>query len=176
MDKIKLVHIGKVLRPHGLKGELCIELYADSPFLFERVSRVYFQRPGHKPRPVTLAQWRPHGQRMIISLDDQNERRDSAAFWTGADMLMRARDLPVLKEGEYFCHQLEGMDVYLGDGQLLGRLEEVQTFSGREIWKIVTGDGAEVLFPAIQDFVDSIDAGEKKIVISPPPGLLDVYL
>ncbi|MDD2218647.1 MAG: ribosome maturation factor RimM [Desulfoplanes sp.] len=176
MEKIQLVHIGKVLRPHGLKGELCIDIYADSPFLLDRVSRIYFQRPGHRPKPVVLSRWQPHGQRIIVALEATGGRRDEAAFWTGADILMRARDLPELDEGEYFCRQLEGMDVFLRGGEFLGHLENVLSLSGREVWKIITEDGKEILFPAVQEFVDSVDMEQKKIVITPPDGLLDVYL
>jgi len=176
MEKIQLVHIGKVLRPHGLKGELCIDIYADSPFLLDRISRIYFQRPGHRPKPVVLARWQPHGRRIIAALEATETRREEASFWTGSDILVRARDLPELEKGEYFCRQLEGMDVFLSDDRFLGRLEDVLTLSGREVWKIISSDGKEVLFPAVQEFVDSIDLEQKKIVITPPEGLLDVYL
>jgi 16S rRNA processing protein RimM len=44
------------------------------------------------------------------------------------------------------------------------------------VWKIITEDGKEILFPAVQEFVDSVDMEQKKIVITPPDGLLDVYL
>jgi 16S rRNA processing protein RimM len=102
--------------------------------------------------------------------------RDEAAKWTGADILMRSRDLPPLEEGEYFCHQLVGCAVFLASRELLGRLEGVQTCSGREVWSIVTDNGQEVLFPAENQFVRSIDLAVKRIVIDPPPGLLDIYL
>ncbi|GAU09968.1 16S rRNA processing protein RimM [Desulfoplanes formicivorans] len=176
MDKITLVHIGKVLRPHGLKGELCIDIYADSPFLLDRVARIYLQQPGHKPKPFAVTAWQPHGRRIILRLDRFNGMRDEAARWTGADILMRARDLPPLEEGEYFCHQLVGCEVFLGSGDLLGRLDGVQSCSGREVWSIVTDGGREVLFPAENEFVRSVDVQANRIVIDPPPGLLDIYL
>jgi 16S rRNA processing protein RimM len=176
MDKITLVHIGKVLRPHGLKGELCIDIYADSPFLLDRTTRIYLQRPGHKPKPFAVLGWQPHGRRFILQLDRFSGMRDEAAKWTGADILMRSRDLPPLEEGEHFCHQLVGCAVFLASRELLGRLEGVQTCSGREVWSIVTDGGREVLFPAENQFVRSIDLEGKRIVIDPPPGLVDIYL
>jgi 16S rRNA processing protein RimM len=176
MDKITLVPIGKVLRPHGLKGELCIDIYADSPFLLDRISRVYLQREGHKPKPFAVEGWQPHGNRIILRLTRFGGLRDEALRWTGAEILMRSRDLPSLEEGEYFCHQLVGCEVYLDQGEHLGRLEGVQNFSGREVWTIVTPQDQEVLFPAENDFVRSIDLKTRRIVIDPPEGLLDVYL
>ena len=176
MDKITLVHIGKVLRPHGLKGELCIDIYADSPFLLDRITRIYLQQPGHKPKPFAIEGWQPHGRRFLLRLDRLRGMRDEAARWTGADILMRSRDLPPLQEGEYFCHQLVGCQVVLVTGTFLGRLDGVQSFSGREVWAIVTNNGQEVLFPAENEFVRSIDLDARRIVIDPPPGLLDVYL
>ena len=176
MDKITLVHIGKVLRPHGLKGELCIDIYADSPFLLDRVSRIYLQRQGHKPKPFAVEGWQPHGKRIILRLDRIEGARDEAARWTGADILMRSRDLPQLEEGEYFCHQLVGCDVVLPDGDHLGRLEAAQSYAGREVWTIVTPEGQEILFPAENDFVRTADLAAGRIVIDPPDGLLDIYL
>ncbi|MGX9365658.1 ribosome maturation factor RimM [Desulfoplanes sp. PS50] len=176
MDKITLVPIGKVLRPHGLKGELCIDIYADSPFLLDRISRIYLQREGHKPKPFSVEGWQPHGNRVILRLDRFGGLREEALKWTGADILMRSRDLPALKEGEYFCHQLVGCEVSLKQGEHLGRLDAVQSFSGREVWTILTPRGQEILFPAENDFVLSIDLDARRIVIRPPEGLLDVYL
>jgi 16S rRNA processing protein RimM len=176
MDKITLVPVGKVLRPHGLKGELCIAIYADSPFLLDGVLRIYLQQEGHKPKPFTVQAWQPHGNRIILRLDRFEGMREKALAWTGAEILVRSRDLPPLTEGEYFCHQLVGCEVYLEHGEHLGRLEGIQSFSGREVWTILTPSDREILFPAENDFVCSIDLKAGRIVIAPPEGLLDVYL
>ncbi|WP_462323280.1 ribosome maturation factor RimM [Desulfoplanes sp.] len=176
MGKLTLIHIGRVLRPHGLNGELCIDIYADSPFLLDRTTRIYLQLPGHKPKPFDVQGWQPHGRRVILRLGKLVGMRDGAARWTGADILMRARDLPPLEEGEYFCHELEGCAVCLEAGGHLGRLGSVESFSGREVWAITTPDGEEILFPAEDRFVRTIDLRNRCIVIAPPDGLLDVYL
>lgn len=176
MNKIILVPVGKVLRPHGLKGELCIDFYADSLFLLDDISRIYLQRQGHKPKPFAIERWQPHGRRIILCLDKLRGKRDEAACWTEAEILIRSRDLPPLEEGEYFCHELVGCEVFLSSGERLGRLEGVQSFSGREVWAILTPDGHEILFPAENDFVRSIELETGRIIIDPPEGLLDVYL
>ncbi|PIE66225.1 MAG: 16S rRNA processing protein RimM [Desulfobacterales bacterium] len=176
MSTITLIPWGKVLRPHGLNGELCIDVYADSPFLLDTLSRIYLQRQGHKPKPFAVAGWQPHGKRVLLCLDRLRGMRDEAAAWTGADILIRSRDLPPLKEGEYFCHQLVGCEVLLVSGDRLGRLEAVQQVAGPEVWSIMTPDAREVLFPAVNAFVRSIDLEARRIVIDPPEGLLEMYL
>ena len=66
LDPVKLVELGRVQKPHGLRGELCIEPYADSPFIFEGLTRVYLQLPGKKPKPCVLESWRPHQGRALL--------------------------------------------------------------------------------------------------------------
>lgn len=173
-EPVRLVELGRVQKPHGLKGELCIELYADSPFLFEGIKRVYLQLPGKKPKPCELLEWRPHQGRALI-LVDRCQGRDQAEAWRGAEVLVRERDLPEPDEDEVGPEELIGLPVVHANGARVGTLADIRDVAGQELWFIHDDEGREILLPAVEEFVLDIDLDEGVIVIDPPEGLLELY-
>lgn len=174
LDPVRLVELGRVQKPHGLKGELCIELYADSPFLFEDVKRIYLQLPGKKPKPCELLEWRPHQGRALI-LVDRCQGRDQAEAWRGAEVLVRERDLPELDEDEVRPEDLIGLPVLHVNGASIGHLADIQDVAGQEMWFIHDEEGREILLPAVEEFVRDIDLDGGVIIVDPPDGLLELY-
>ena len=174
LDPVKLVELGRVQKPHGLRGELCIEPYADSPFIFEGLARVYLQLPGKKPKPCVLESWRPHQGRALITVD-RCQGRDQAEAWRGADVLARERDLPPLDENEVRPEDLIGLPVMHVDGSRIGELEDIRDVAGQELWFIRDDAGNEILLPAVDEFVLDIDLEAGVILVDPPEGLLELY-
>jgi len=174
LDPVRLVELGRVQKPHGLRGELCIELYADSPFLFEGLSRIYLQLPGKKPKPCRLEEWRPHQGRVLI-LVDRCQGRDQAESWRGAEVLARERDLPEPDDDGIQPEDLIGLPVRHVDGSRVGQLEDIQDVAGQEMWFIRDDEGHEILLPAVDEFVLDIDLEAGVIVVDPPEGLLELY-
>lgn len=174
LDPVRLVELGRVLKPHGLKGELCIELYADSPFIFDGLTRLYLQLPGKKPRPCVLHEWRPHQERALI-LVDKCQGRDQAEAWRGAEVLARERDLPARDEGEIASEDLLGLSVERVGGEMVGVLEDIRVLAGQEIWFIRDDADNEILIPAVEEIVLEIDLDRERIVIDPPEGLIELY-
>lgn len=174
LDPVKLVELGRVQKPHGLKGELCIELYADSPSLFADLTRVYLQLPGKKPKPCVLESWRAHQGRVLVQLD-RSQGRDQAEMWRGAELLARERDLPPRDEDEIDPEDLLGLPVVDADGVPVGVLDDIRDVAGQELWFIRDHAGNEILLPAVNEFVVDIDLENGVIVIDPPDGLLELY-
>ena len=174
LDPVRLVELGRVRKPHGLKGELCIELHADSPFLFEGLRRVYLQLPGKKPRACELLEWRPH-QGCALVLLDRSQGRDQAEAWRGALVLARERDLPETDDDELRPEDLIGLAVRHVNGDPVGVLADVRDVAGQELWYIHDDQEREILLPAVEEFVLDIDLDAGVIVIDPPEGLLELY-
>jgi 16S rRNA processing protein RimM len=174
LDPVRLVELGRVEKPHGLRGELCIELYADSPFIFEGLTRVYLRLPGKKPRPCVLEGWRAHQGRALI-LVDRSQGRDQAEAWRGADVLARERDLPTVDEDEVRSEGLLGLPVMHVDGSRIGVLEDIRDVAGQELWFIRDEAGNEIMLPAVEEFVLDIDLDAGVILVDPPDGLLELY-
>lgn len=174
MDPAKLVELGRVQKPHGLRGELCIELYADSPFIFEGLSRVYLQLPGKKPKPCVLEGWRSHQGRALLQVD-RSQGRDQAEGWRGAEVLARERDLPPVDEDEIRPEDLIGLPVRHVDGSAIGLLADIRDVAGQEMWFIHDESDNEILLPAVDEFVKDIDLEAGVIEVDPPDGLLELY-
>jgi len=174
MQSKRLIVAGKVAKPHGLKGEICIEPYVDSPSVLDGISRVYLQLPGKKPRPFALTGWRPHLQYLLVFLD-KIQGRDMVDPWRGAEFLLREKDLPPLGDDEVYVMDMIGLTVRLEDGAELGTLEDIQFLPSHELWRIVSPDGREILLPAVPEFVLDIDLDNGVAIVAPPEGLLELY-
>lgn len=173
MTQAKLVVIGEVIKPHGIRGEFHVANHADSPSLYAPGSRVWFRTPGKPERPVKILSCRPHQGRLLLTIEGVADR-DAADALRGMEVVVRPEDLPELDEGEVYLHEIVGYDVVLLDGSKVGVLESFMDIPGQDVWLIRGVDGKEILLPAHEETVPEIDANERRITINPPPGLLDL--
>lgn len=174
MSQSGFLTLGRVRKPHGLKGEFRVESYADSPFLFESLSRVYLKREGRRPQKFLLEGVRCGEEQILFRLEGI-ESRQRALDYANAEIWVRKRDLPPLDPGEVYLSDLAGFAVYLPDGSRLGTLENADEIAGQEMWTIRTREGSEMFFPARDELVPEMDVRAQEVVIDPPPGLLEIY-
>ena len=167
------VELGAVARPHGIRGELAVDWYADAPPA--EFPRLWLGRPGAEPKPVEVLSSRVHKGRPLLTLAGVTSR-DAAEALRGAALCIPRAELPEPAEDEAYLADLMGAEVFLPDGSRVGRLDHVEEPAGQEVWVIRTDDGREILFPAQPGFIRSFDLAGSRVCIDPPPGLLDVYL
>ena len=177
--KTSLVIIGKVIKPHGVRGEICISPFVDSLLVFDNLQKVYLRPDKTGPdawsKTFVPVSWRPHKNRVLLKLKGL-DHRNQAEELRGYMLLARTCDLPRLKPGEIYQFELLGTSVFLEHGRLLGKIKEIQSPAGKEIWVIETLEGPEVLFPVAEEFILKIDLEAGAVTIAPPPGLLELYL
>lgn len=174
MEASRFIEIGLLTRPHGLKGEVCVDYYADSPFLLK--GTVYLKAGRALPRPVEIKAIRMHKGRPLVTIEGVSDRT-AAELLRGHQLLVPEDSLPELDDDEVYLYELEGITVILDDtGAELGVIEGIDVNLDQEVWTIRTPDGKEVLFPAAEPFVRDIDLETRTARIAPPPGLLDLYL
>lgn len=181
----EFIEVGYIVKAHGIRGEISIEYNADSPDLLW--DSVYLAPPsaaekaekGMGLKRYALKKLRMHKERPLIILEGVPDRT-AAELLRGLCIFIPESRLPELGEDEVYMSDLPGLTVQVRqeDGSLsrLGELSAAEEQAGQEIWTITTPDGKEVLFPATEDFVESIDLDAETVVITPPPGLLDLYL
>ena len=174
MARKGFVPVGRVIKAHGLKGELCIKSYADSPFLIQDMGRVYLKAEGRRPQKHGLAQVRQHRQGLLMTLESISGR-DEARQWLGAEVWIRRRDVPESGAESLRLLELLGARVYLQDGRFLGHIHSVDRRTGQEVWAIWTPADREVLLPAVSEFVRDMDPEDHRAVVDPPAGLLELY-
>lgn len=104
--------------------------------------------------------------RGIDSREDVESMRKSSVF-------AKQEDLPPLEEGEFFLHDLIGLDVFTEEGERIGTVDDVIEGRAQAILVVVREGKGSVMIPAVDEFVDDIDLNENRIVIRPIEGLLD---
>jgi 16S rRNA processing protein RimM len=95
------------------------------------------------------------------------------SFFRGAEILIRKDSLKKKDEDEFFWYELLGLDVYLITGQYLGVLKEILPTGSNDVY-VVRNQGKEFLIPAVHEVIKEINIPQKRMVISPIKGLLDL--
>ncbi len=165
--------LGWVKRLRGVKGELAVATRSQDlvPYLGLREAR--FVRGGAPPEPRTLESVRTHGRRLLIRMKGVDSAA-AAAAWLGAEMWVDTAVLPALEPGAYYAYQLLGMEVVCQDGERLGRLSDIRTTGGCDLWVVRTPGGVEHLIPAAAAICTSVDRQKGLITVNPPEGLLEL--
>ncbi|AGW14835.1 ribosome maturation factor RimM [Megalodesulfovibrio gigas] len=171
--------LGRVLKPHGVRGELKCACHAEDVEAFVALERVWLARGQAAPRAFAVRKVRmasPAEQVVLLLLEGIADRTQAEA-WRDADILVDAADLPPPDDDEVYIEDLLGAAVLLADGTPLGIFEHLlETAEEYDVWAIRSPGGQEILFPAHEDFLVEVDAATQRIVIDPPPGLVDIYL
>jgi len=159
------VTIGQILAPWGIKGKLKVTVVTDFPQRFAPCSKIYI---NHQPMTIDAAEWRKGKAIIKLSSIDSIEE---AQRLRGQPIEIHHSQLQPLPEGQYYHFQLIGLEVETTQGELLGNITEILTAESNDIY-VVSGDRGEILIPAIDDVVKSIDRNKGRIVIEPIEGLL----
>ena len=129
MDKSNFVIVGAVSKPHGLKGEICVKSYTDSPFLFQDLTRIYLRLPGRFPKRYTVENVRFNRERPLLTLGEI-KGRDQAKELARAEVLIRRKDFPEPEEDEVMIADLVGLEVFRANEQWLGIIQVVHLYLG----------------------------------------------
>lgn len=175
MNHPKLVVIGEVVKPHGIRGEFSVENHAGSPQLYSPGALIGFRAPRGRERFLEVLSCRPHQGRLLLTVAGVADR-DAAEKLRGMEVVVKADDLPELDEGEVYLHEIVGFEVVLEDGSKVGVLEGFEDLPEQDVWLIRSESGREILLPATEETVPEIDMDARRVTIAPPPGLLDLYL
>ena len=165
--ELEFITIGQILAPWGIKGRLKVKAVTDFPQRFTPSSQVYINR---QPMTVDSAEW--HKGRAIIKLSTVDSIEDAQRL-RGQPVEIHHSQLYPLPEGEYYHFQLVGLEVWTTQGELLGTITEVLTAESNDNY-VVRGAKGEILIPAIEDVVKSIDLNKGRMLIEAIEGLLSL--
>lgn len=168
--------VGRVVKAHGVTGEVSVEVRTDDPegrFVAGAVLRGRPSRGGAE-REYVVESVRAHGDRVLMRLQGIGGR-DAADALRGTLFLVDSAELPPIDDpDEFYDHQLEGMAVRTTGGQPVGTVAEVLHTAAGELLAVRDPDGAEVLVPFVSAIVVSVSLADNVIEIDPPEGLLDL--
>ena len=172
-DLPETVAVGRVLRPHGVRGEVVVEVLSDVPDRFRQGSRLLGVREGAPATPATLivASSRPHKTGAVVRFEGFADP-DQAAVLRGLDLEVPRAEVPKAPAGTYYQYELLGCLCRDGDTEL-GRVVEVVE-DGGGLMLIVAGEGRRVPVPFVKEFLRRVDVEVGEIDLALPPGFLEV--
>lgn len=174
------VVVGRIGRPHGVRGEVSVEPRTDEPerrfvpgaVLTTEAPERAPSTAGARPRQLTVRAARWHQDRLLVVFDELGDRTEAEA----------ARGLVLLTEvpedarpedpEEFYDHQLVGLRVVTTDGRDVGEVRAVVHGAAQDLLAVRTGPGPEALVPFVTALVPEVDLDEGRVVVADRPGLL----
>lgn len=166
--------VARVSRAHGLAGALHLKSETDYPeevFAPGRSLRVETDRFG-LPRSLTVVSAAPHAGGWLVHVEELEDRR-MAEEYRGALLYLSREELRDPGEGEYFLHDLVGLEVVDEETGALGRVRQVYEGPAGAILG-VSVEGEEKLVPFSRETVEEVDLGGGRIRVRLPAGLLEL--
>lgn len=171
-----LVVVGRIVRPHGIRGEVAVDVRSDDPA--DRFAAGAKLRTDPDTGPLTIEYARPHRSggrdRMLVAFEEVPDR-SAAEHLRGVNLLVDAAGLAPLDDpDEFYDHQLVGLGAVTPDGDVLGEVVRVDHPPGNDLLVLRTPDNREALVPFVAAIVSQVDLADARIVMTLPPGLLDL--
>jgi 16S rRNA processing protein RimM len=166
--------VGRIARPHGVRGELAVDVRTDDPELRLAVGAVLVTEPT-AAGPLTVMRTRWHSGKLLVTFQGIQDR-NGADDLRGVLLLVDSDQLEDIGDPDEFRdHQLIGLTVVAPDGEHVGEVTDVLHY-GQDLL-LVSGSGkragAEIMIPFVSAIVLEVDLSGGVVRIDPPPGLLD---
>ena len=158
--------LGQITRPHGVRGEVCVDWYAEDTAYLE--DEILLEYADGRTRAAQVKHWRPHKNGLLLTLDGVSDR-NAAELLRGVRVCTARENLPELPDNEAYIEDLMGRRVVLADNTFVGVLHHIELPAGQMLFAL-RDDDWEYLFPVREEFIVSL---QDPIVIDPPEGLLE---
>jgi len=168
----ELVLVGRIARPHGIRGQVFVNPETD--FVDERfaVGEVLRTRSDRGEELLTIASMRVQNGRPVIGFAGF-ERIEDVERLVGLELRVDAASLPPLDAGRYYHHQLIGCEVRSVGGEVVGTVARVEGGAAGSLL-VIDGRRGEILIPLAVDICREVDVERRRITIEAPEGLLEL--
>jgi len=172
------LRVGRLVKAHGLKGALKLELYTDDPDgRFVPGAVFTLQVPAASPwhgKTVTVREFRWMNTHPVVFFEDIDDR-DGAESLVRAILWIDQDDGAPAEDDAWFDHQLVGLDV-VREGVTVGRVVRVDHFPAQDLLIVRPSGGdadAEILVPFVKAIVPEVDLAAGRVIVTPPAGLFE---
>ena len=164
--------VGRILRPHGIRGELRVGILTNYPERLGQHAYFYLASPDlpEIARRYPVEKLRRHKKVLLLKLGGCDDR-NAAEELRGQLVQIPIEEAVPLEEGEYYYFQLIGVRVEAESGESLGQVVDVLETGANDVY-VVRGPQGEVLLPAVKDVVLKLDLEAKQMVVNLLPGML----
>jgi 16S rRNA processing protein RimM len=165
--------IGQITRPHGVRGEVVVQVTTDEPASRYVAGAALATEPA-QAGPLTIEAVRPHQGRLIIAFDGILDR-DGAEALRGVKLCVDSAVLaPPEDPDEFHDFQLVGLTAVDSVGAPIGEVVGVEHGPAADLLVLRRTDGGRALIPFVRAIVPTVDLGAGRLVLTPPDGLLDL--
>lgn len=169
---MELILVGRIARPHGVRGDVLVNPETDFPEERFAAGRVLQLELAGRAESVTIETVRFHQGRPLVGFSGVDTMEAAEAI-VGAELKVPEAEIPPLPAGTYYRHDLVGCEVTDTTGQAIGRVTSVDGPLERSRL-VIAGPRGEVMVPMVGGILVSVDPAAKRIVVDPPAGLLDL--
>jgi 16S rRNA processing protein RimM len=160
---------GRITRPHGIRGEVAVEVRTDQPDVRFATGAVLATEPIDAG-PLTVESVRWHQGKLLVRFTGRTDRT-SVEPLVGVSLLVD----PVADEDDeaFYPHELTGLQVVDGSGDDVGTVRQLLSHPGHDLLEVVRPDGRTGLVPFVEAIVTEVDVAEGRLVVDLPAGLFD---
>jgi len=167
LSALQQLAVGRVLRPHGVRGDLLVDAYSDELQTLEPETEVFL---GSSPASHLVVSVRPHQGRLLLKLSGCVDRNQAEQF-RGLEVRVTLKRADPLPAGVYYHRQIIGLQVIELDGRVLGEVAEILETGGNDVYVVRAAGGTELLLPAISSVILNTDLEKGQIQVAIPRGL-----
>ena len=175
MEGIELL-VGRIGRPHGVRGEVTIDVRTDEPDLrFAAGSTLRADAPAgadRRPASLTVAASRWHQKFLLVTFEEVTDRNQAEALRGTLLHTTIPADATPEDPDEYYDHQLVGLKAEDTDGTALGEVVAVVHGAAQDLLTVRTPDGRDALVPFVTALVPEVDLAGGRVVVADRPGLV----
>ncbi|MDL1912706.1 16S rRNA processing protein RimM [Chloroflexi bacterium CFX6] len=159
--------VGFLRRPHGVKGEIVMDLHTDFPERMKSGRKLFI---GEERQPVTLTSVRPHQSGLLVKFKGV-ETPEQAGKFRNQWVYVKKSDLPPLSEGQLYQFELLGFRVVDEDGNPLGELVEILETGANDVYVVRDDSGREILLPNIPSVILDLEPASRTMRVHLLEGL-----
>jgi len=165
------VPLGEIVATHGLDGWLKLNPFNPESAVFSPGLEVRLEKSGRQS-VHQLESSKPHKKQFLLKLRDV-DTIDAAEPFIGSTLVISDAALDALEPGQYYHYQVIGFAVVDLNGAAIGTIAGTLSTAAGELYR-VQGADKEYLIPAVKEIIEKVDFDERKVIVNPPQGLLDL--
>lgn len=167
-----MLAVGRIRKPHGLTGEVSVEVWTDFPERFAPGTSLLW-RGGAPERTLSLVGARGHPDQLLLRFEGVDDV-DSARALQGGELFVPIEQAHPAPEGFFYEHEIRGFSCEDAGGRVLGIASGLEGTPAGPMLSVDVGPGREALVPFVHPIVVSVDRESRRIVLDPPEGLLEL--
>ena len=168
---MELFEVGKIVNTHGLRGEVKIVPWTDTPDVFEDLTVIYIKNKSEY-KPLNIESVRYQKNNLIVKFKEYSDINDILQY-KNAVLYAERDDLGELPEGVYYIVDLIGLEVFTESGEKIGIIADVFNTGASDIYDVKRDGKKNLLLPVIDEVVKNVDIEGGKVIVNVMEGLDD---